>query len=312
MTRSGPLILSIFPGVDLLGRAFEEEWPEACIVRGPDLIFGGDVHRFHPPAGKFDGVIGGPPCQAWSRLRHIVEANGYKTAPDLIPEFERIVSEARPAWFVMENVPAAPPANVPNYPRGVVLVQDAWVGGLTSRIRRFTFGGSAYSAGTHIEVVALHPWPEHSALASGGGRPVPVVIGGSGKVKRSAKSALKNYGYKNTGAFANHLRLQGLPADFLADAPFTVRGKLEAVGNGVPLALGRAIARAVRTALGLQLYEHPSRETSAPESAGRRTDGAGVLIYPRTLFPRASSIAGAKRRVGRRARRVRVVVEEIL
>ena len=61
-----PLILSIFPGIDLLGRAFEEVWPEACIVRGPDLLWGGDIRTFHPPAGVFDGIIGGPPCQVHS------------------------------------------------------------------------------------------------------------------------------------------------------------------------------------------------------------------------------------------------------
>jgi site-specific DNA-cytosine methylase len=45
-------------------------------------------------------------------------------------------------------------------------------------------------------------------------------------------------------------RLQGLPADFLHDAPFTVEGKIRAIGNGVPLAMGRAVARAVKLAMG--------------------------------------------------------------
>lgn len=52
------LVLSIFPGIDLLGRAFEEEG--FCVVRGPDLLWGGDVRAFHPPAGVFGGVIGVP------------------------------------------------------------------------------------------------------------------------------------------------------------------------------------------------------------------------------------------------------------
>ena len=33
--------------------------------------------------------------------------------------------------------------------------------------------------------------------------------------------------------------------DFLADAPFTAEGKLKAVANGVPIPMGRAIARAI-------------------------------------------------------------------
>jgi len=48
--------------------------------------------------------------------------------------------------------------------------------------------------------------------------------------------------------FAELLRAQGLPLDFLADAPFTRTGKDHAIGNGVPLPMGRAIARAVREA----------------------------------------------------------------
>lgn len=226
-----------------------------CVVRGPDLLWGGDVRNFHPPTRTFAGVIGGPPCQAFSRLRHIVEHNGYQVAPNLIPEFERVVYEARPLWFVMENVPDAPLPNVAGYKAHAQMVRDIWVGGITDRLRRFTWGvlpGGPESL--HVDCVALHGEPEHSALASGGGRPVPVAVGGSGKVKRSAKSALKNYGYKTTGAFENHKRLQGLPADF--DLPgFTTAGKVKALGNGVPLPMGRAIARAVRQALGLPLVE---------------------------------------------------------
>jgi DNA (cytosine-5)-methyltransferase 1 len=241
------LVLSLFPGIGLLDMAFEEEG--FCVVRGPDLLWGGDVHRFHPPLHKFDGVIGGPPCQAFSRLRHIVEQNGYQIAPNLIPEFERCVYEARPLWFLMENVPDAPLPNVPGYVAHAQLFRDIWAGGLTDRLRRFTWG--VLPGGPErlrIEGVALHAEPEHSALASGGGRPVPVAVGGSGKVKRSAKSALKNLGYQTAGAFENHKRLQGVPATF--DLPgFTVSAKVRALGNGVPLPMGRAIARAVRRAL---------------------------------------------------------------
>lgn len=76
-----------------------------------------------------------------------------------------------------------------------------------------------------------------------------MAVGGSGKRKISAKSALKNYGYKTSGAFAEHKRLQGLPADFDLP-PFTTSAKVKAVGNGVPLPMGRAVAAAVLRALG--------------------------------------------------------------
>ena len=48
-------ILSLFPGIDLLGRGFELEG--FCVAPGPDLLWGGDIRSFHPPAGRFDGAI---------------------------------------------------------------------------------------------------------------------------------------------------------------------------------------------------------------------------------------------------------------
>jgi DNA (cytosine-5)-methyltransferase 1 len=87
-------------------------------------------------------------------------------------------------------------------------------------------------------------------MASGGRRPVPVAIGGSGKPKRSASSALKNYGYNSAAAIRRMCELQGLPENFLSEAPFTVEGKGRVLGNGVPLPMGRAVAKAVREAIG--------------------------------------------------------------
>jgi len=68
------VLLSLFPGIDLLGRAFEEHG--FCIVRGPDLLWGGDIRAFHPPPGRFDGVVGGPPCQTFSQFRHLYSVTG--------------------------------------------------------------------------------------------------------------------------------------------------------------------------------------------------------------------------------------------
>jgi len=45
-----------FPGIGMLDRGFEDVG--FCVVRGPDLIWGGDIRNFHPPAGRFAGVIG--------------------------------------------------------------------------------------------------------------------------------------------------------------------------------------------------------------------------------------------------------------
>ncbi|HZM27393.1 MAG TPA: DNA cytosine methyltransferase, partial [Gemmatimonadales bacterium] len=162
------LVLSLFPGIGLLDMAFEEEG--FCVVRGPDLLWGGDIRRFHPPAGKFDGVIGGPPCQAFSRLVHIVKAKGQTPKPNLIPEYERIVRETGPRWFVMENVPEAPMPEVDGYAVSVTLVRDSYVGGLTKRMRAFSFGRRGPTAprlDTWIDWSALHEIePERAVVAT--------------------------------------------------------------------------------------------------------------------------------------------------
>ena len=246
------LVLSLFPGVGLLDMAFEEQG--FCVVRGPDLLWGGDIHRFHPPAGVFDGVIGGPPCQAFSRLRHLVHAQGRETAPDLIPEFVRCVDEAQPVWWLMENVPECPGVAIEGYRVVRQLVQDAWVGGETRRLRAFWFG-TRDGRMLVIDWPALHrPDPEPTVLASGGTNPTPVAIGGSGKVKRTKRAIETRKGASasgyNTAAYLHQaIAHQGLPDGVLDHAPFTVAGKIKCIGNGVPLAMGRAVAKAVQRAM---------------------------------------------------------------
>ena len=237
-------VLSLFPGIGLLDMAFEEEG--FTVVRGPDVLWGGDVKRFHPPAGKFDGVIGGPPCQRYSRLRHLVEYNGYEFAEDLIPEYERCVAEAAPAWFVMENVEAAPEPAVDGYIVRDLVLNNRWVGGVQNRRRRFSFGSRD---GRALDVeVALFEEPEWApaVMANGGQRARPVAIGGSGKPKAGKANEI---GYQTAAYVRDAVRLQGLPDGFLDDAPFTVAGKCQVLGNGVPLPMGRAIARAVKRVL---------------------------------------------------------------
>lgn len=239
-----PLVLSLFPGIGLFDLAFEEAG--FCVVRGPDLLWGGDVRLFHPPADRFDGVIGGPPCQFASIMKRLNPRCGEKHG-NLVPEFERVVSEARPDWFVMENVEGAPIPHVEGYSVHAQLLRDVWVGGETSRLRRFSFGARGSGTSLRIETLALHPQDTQlAAYAQGNGRPVPVRMNAGGKMK---KSAALNDTIQKGDYWAHMLKAQGLPADFLSEAPFTTAGKRKAVGNGVPLPMGRAIARAVNLAM---------------------------------------------------------------
>lgn len=305
------LVLSLFPGLGLLDLAFEEAG--FCVVRGPDVLWGGDVRRFHPPAGVFDGVIGGPPCQAFSTLANLVRAKGHEPRfGNLIPEYERCVHEAAPAWFLMENVPAAPRPAVDGYAVHGFVLCNSWLDGgdgfgqEQERRRRFTFGVRGDDA------VDLRRWIKPGALllptapaVLADARDTPVALGGSGKRKRTATVAARTVeahstpggngparqeylrtrqpavrtggGLLNgteysrsrqptiTGAhpcshrlkggrgerrtLAEMCRLQGLPEDFLDNAPFTSDGKRKAIANGVPLPMGCAIAQAVVEAI---------------------------------------------------------------
>lgn len=245
------LVLSLFPGIGLLDMAFEEEG--FCVVRGPDLLWGGDIRRFHPPRGKFDGVIGGPPCQLFSRMRFL-NPNAGKKHGNQIPEYSRCVLEALPDWFVMENVPDAPlPDCGAEYPiLRTARVTDVAVGGHTSRDRLFTFGSYAAVGQFCVEELALHdPEPRQAVLAGGSGRAVPVAIGGSGKRKRTLHP---RHG-PNPGpraSVAEMLEAQGVPGSWLDESPFRAVAKRHMIGNGVPRATGLAIARAVKRALGIE------------------------------------------------------------
>jgi DNA (cytosine-5)-methyltransferase 1 len=284
---SKPLVLSLFPGIGLLDMAFEQEG--FTVVRGPDVLWGGDVRSFHPPAGVFDGVIGGPPCQAFSRLAIMVRYNGYEPKfGNLIPEFERCVAEAAPCWFLMENVPAAPEPQVDGYSTRHQVVNNRWftdvelIGAEQNRTRRISFG-TVDGRGLHWDVALFEqPWVAAGDTSSDGGgvmrgrraqpavladsRATPVKLLSGGKPKPFAVTARHNgrppwvaasdtggHGGENSKQYVYSLEdaceLQGLPRDFTEHMPFRKDAKLKAVANGVPLPMGRAIARAVRRAI---------------------------------------------------------------
>jgi DNA (cytosine-5)-methyltransferase 1 len=226
---SGQLVLSLFPGIGLLDRGFEAEG--FCVVRGPDLVWGGDVHRFRALAGRFDGVIGGPPCQSFSGLANLMRIKGVEPAPNLIPEFERVVAEAQPVWWLMENVPTAPLPSVPGYEARPLLLNNRWIGEEQSRMRRFSFGTRD---GRRLlpEVVAL----EAVGFA-------PTVTSCHAGERPRTKGRVRRYTVEEAAD------LQGLPLGELARFPFTRQAALKAIAEGVPVPMARTIARAIKRAM---------------------------------------------------------------
>ena len=246
------LVLSLFPGIGLLDMAFELEG--FTVVRGPDVLWGGDIRKFHPPAGKFDGVIGGPPCQSFSPLAAMVRHNGHEPKfGNLIPEFERCVRESNPQWFVMENVPQAPLPEAPNYDvYSFILNNRQCFDGegqpaKQNRTRRFSWGWH----GEHRPQLMVDISLFENALWE------PAAVGGNhgpgGIAREEWRRAVKQgkcsrLPFNSKSAAAELCVAQGLPADHLDHAPFTVSAKCKAIGNGVPLPMGRAIAKAVKEA----------------------------------------------------------------
>lgn len=210
------LVLSIFPGIDLLGRGFEAEG--FSVVRGPDILWGGDIRTFDVPAGRFDGVIGGSPCQDFSGANR--NPTGYSL--EMLHEFERVVCSARPAWFLLENVPRVPDVLIPGYSGVQRLDLNARECGMRQvRLRHFQFGSLDGSVISPVRVAPVGK-PERIALATEGSKP-------------------------ERRGWPDFCELQGLPRDF--DLALSVVEKYKAVGNGVPVLMARVLARAVRNRL---------------------------------------------------------------
>ena len=235
------LVLSLFPGIGLLDRAFEEEG--VCIVKGPDLLWGGDIRHFHPPGGRFEGVIGGPPCQIFSKLSFIAKRKGYRLGENLIPEFERIILEAQPIWFVMENIDVAPIPDIAGYKVDPTILNNRWLGEVQSRKHRFSFGTRDGRPLVYDGLIAFEsPDFEQRVCASDWRRH-------NDRGKETRRNQKLNDRPKRS--IAECLELQGLPPSFFTDSPFTKRSQQEMLGNGVPLPMGRCLARAVKKAMGL-------------------------------------------------------------
>ncbi len=215
--QSPQLLLSIFPGIDLLGLGFELEG--YSVVRGPDLLFGGDVRRFHVPAGRFDGVIGGSPCPDFSRARR-APPTGY--GEEMLAEFARVVREAAPAWWLLENVPGVPDIQIAGYSHQRVDLNAREVGLAQNRHRHFQFG--------HRDglLLTVERGPKLKAFES------CCIASEAGRTGRRD--------------WAKFCELQGLPPGFALDQ-LTLSARYRAVGNGVPVPMARALAKGIKGAL---------------------------------------------------------------
>ena len=252
------LVLSLFPGADLFGEAFEKEG--FCVVRGPELLLGPDIRTWSAIKGKFDVVIGGPPCKSFSSVgRWKKPSQG-----NLIPEFERVVAEAKPTVFVMENVRQAPIPQVDGYAIHNYILNAHHYGSNQNRVRRFSFGYE-HDGGLKI-------WPFlielPLSIRSREPDPFPTVLASEGHFPTNC--AGRKIGRRLT--IEEVCELQGVPEKtdmkFLqrgTHTPFKVEFTYVLIGNGVEMRTGRVVARAVRNALKVL----PDTSKRAPLLAGK-------------------------------------------
>ncbi len=216
------LVLSLFPGVGLLDRAFLSEG--FCVVQAADKITGGDVREFAGVPGRFDGIVAGPPCQGFS------VANTFRTEADhwsvqnsreMLRQTCRIIVECRPEWFLIENVPTVPDVRIAGYSVQRIPITDLECGGQQLRCRHVQFGS--------LKGDVIRPERVNDCTRNR-------------KKGRTPKAVTtKTERWKD---FPDVCRRQGLEKP-LELAGWCRTAKVRAVGNGVPLRIGRALAAAV-------------------------------------------------------------------
>ena len=284
-------VLALFPGIDLLGRAFEQAG--YVVFRGPDPIFGGDIRHFFPPAGAFDGIVGGPPCQDFSSLRR-TEPTG--EGLEMLGEFRRVVTAVEPEWFLCENVSRVPNIEIPGYIVQRLDVDQKWFCDVT-RLRHIQFGSRSGRL-LHIERGrdAVTQLVSHAAAArhdtrGGIADAGEQVLFGDEADSRADIAENGEPGRVLSGAalasdrrtFAELCRLQGLPEGF--DLPgFTMEAKKRAVGNGVPLPMGLALARAVTDAYARSEVTLQRTLEGGLEPAGTCACGCGRRVTGRHTY----------------------------
>ncbi len=254
------LVLSLFSGIDLLGMAFREIG--FCVVSAGDIAFGSDIRNFHAPAGHFNGVILGSPCQAWSTARRgRVSEEEKAAARSLIAEGARVIIEAQPDWWLWENVPSVPSIRIEGYTHQRFDLTHAEYGGVMLRRRHFQFGvktiwnlesiewfgqsGSKLilprAVTESLQCCCNHYRAEHvydeaclkcDCVAFKNFIAAPV---GERSLKTPWPDLCRMFDLTEGFEFGEKKRIL-----------FSTRGKYLAVRNGVPLRMGRVIATAIK------------------------------------------------------------------
>ncbi len=210
------LLLSLFPGVDIFGKGFEKHG--FTVVQAQDKILSGDIRTFRGIENRFDGIIGGSPCQDFSLLR--------RTPPtgeglELLGHFERIVLECQPKFFLYENVTTVPDLKIEGYIIFRFSLKPTDLGYDQSRNRHFQFGSKEGL------ILTLNKKP---------------YVGEKQKIATASEGTSTK-----RRTFADFCKLQGVPE---LNLPYlTQTARYMVVGNAVHYAVASELARAIKQAL---------------------------------------------------------------
>lgn len=258
-------VLSLFPGIGLMDRAFEDAG--FTIFRGPDLLWGGDIRRFKPKPGYFNGVIAGSPCQDFSVARSVPPTG---EGVEMLKEFGRIVSKVQPEWALLENVPAVPDIKIEKYERVRFPLCAAELGIEQIRFRHFQFFWKKSVTETPI-------WPHISSK------------------KRNLAGAFTITGSVRM-KWEKLKEISGLPADYELPG-FTKKARIQAVANGVPFHMGLAVAEAIRD------RAKSTKQLSFIEGVGKCECGCGRIPQKRRKSRKTYNQACRKRKQEQRKRK---------
>ena len=177
------------------------------------------MRRFEPAGHFFQGVIGGSPCQDFSKARRCTPSG---EGVEMLNQFARIVEQAQPDWFLLENVPQVPTLRD--------FIPAHW------HIQRFNLNAS--ECGVHQNRLRCFQFGSRSGK--------PLVIHRGGPMPGLSRCCMATEGKrKQRRGWPEFCQLQGLPADFvLPGLSQAMRYKL--VGNGVPVPMARVVATAIK------------------------------------------------------------------
>lgn len=180
----------------------------------------------------------------------------------MLDEFARVVSAALPEWWLLENVPGVPDVRIYGYNWQRFELNQSWFVSV-SRLRHFQFGSRSG--------IVLDP-----------------PTGTPHKNCAPAAIAMDDRPFRTVA------KLQGLPDDFELPG-MTHAGAVAAVGNGVPLVLGRAIARCLLSAYGHSTSADKVTDYSDVASLIRCACGCGRILQGR----RKTATAACRQRLHR-------------